>query len=208
MSQPSLPQTTPTDDEARETTANARKGSEKIPPITGLAVSSFVPFDDDPTLPVDPPADRVERLKKILHSIELQRVGVRENLIYIFKREKARIVMEAQEQEGQQGILHSNPVMSPEETDWLINNMEQPADPNIEYNLTVIPPLDMNRTLPADITLRERALEDVLTVVERLVDQLAGYERHMASIKAEYLNRLEKEIARMEDVGKRPEERQ
>ncbi|KAK3293272.1 uncharacterized protein B0H64DRAFT_403904 [Chaetomium fimeti] len=181
------------------------KASEKIPMLNNIAPSIFVPLQDD-FLTIEPPRDRIERLKRILQTIDCQREGVKENLLYMFEREKKRIVLEATEIEEAQGLPDINPGLAPSEVDEIIANMEAPAMPGRDYNVR-----DMPRPGPAPVppnaSLRDKTVMELLNMVERGLTELEGFEKHMAGIKDRYLICLEQEMARVDDAGKRPEER-
>ncbi|KAJ4307023.1 hypothetical protein N0V88_000398 [Collariella sp. IMI 366227] len=181
-------------------------GSEKIPPLTNIAPSIFVPLRDD-LLNTDLPQDRVERLKRILETIDYQKQGVKANLIYMFEREKRRTMQHAAELEAQQGPSQMRPSLPPDEADEIIANMEAPARPDLNYNIRDMPQLDVSRPIPPAMPLRERTLMELLVMVERGFEELQGYEAHIVGIKQHYLERLERELASLEDAGKRPEER-
>lgn len=181
-------------------------GPEKIPPLTNIAPSIFVPLRDD-ILKTDLPQDRVERLKRILETIDYQKQGVKANLMYMFEREKRRTIQQAAELEAQQGPSQFGPSLPPDEADEIIANMEAPARPDLNYNIRDMPPLDVSRPIPPAMPLRERTLMELLVMVERGLEELQGYEAHIVGIKQHYLERLERELASLEDAGKRPEER-
>lgn len=179
---------------------------ERIPPLNNIAPSIFVPLEDD-TLGSEPPRDRVERLKRILETIDYQREGVKENLLYMFEREKKRIIMEAAEIEQALGPPQIKPGLSPSEVDDIIANMEAPAVAGLDYNITNMPDFNPNEETPPDASLRDRTVMDLLKVVERGLAELQLFEAYMSRIKGDYVDRLQREIARIEEAGKRPEER-
>ncbi|KAL2265547.1 hypothetical protein VTJ83DRAFT_6647 [Remersonia thermophila] len=193
------------------------RASEHIPPLTNIAPGIFVPLQDVDLTHFEPPRDRIERLKSILSSIDYHREGVRENLLYMFEREKRRLVQQAAEAEQQ--LLGSTalppqgrrPGLSPSEVDELIANMEAPAQPGVDYNvhnivlseLTVPPPA----AGPPPASIRDAAVRDLLVMVERAVADLHGVENFLLKKREEYLALLDREIQRLEEVGMRPEER-
>jgi hypothetical protein len=181
------------------------KASEKIPVLSNIAPSIFVPLQDD-FLAIEPPRDRIERLKRILQTIDYQKEGVKENLLYMFEREKKRIVLEAAEIEKAQGLPSIKPGLAPNEIDDIIANMEAPALPGRDYNVRDIPrPGSM--MLPPNASLRDKTVMQLLIMAEHGLGELEGFEKHMTGIKDRYLVCLEQEIARIDDAGKRPEER-
>jgi len=185
-------------------------GPEPIPPLINIAPSIFVPLQDD-VLTADPPRDRLQRLEHILRTIDYQRQGVKENLLYMFAREKTRIVQQAAEQEraAAQGAAgpQINAALAPGEVDALIANMEAPAAAGMDYNIRDMPPLPLRTPVPRDASLRDRTVAELLNVVEMGLAELQGFDEHMGGIRADYLGRLEREMATIEEVGKRPEER-
>ncbi|KXX81200.1 hypothetical protein MMYC01_201396 [Madurella mycetomatis] len=180
--------------------------SEKIPPLQNIAPSVFVPLQED-ILKADLPRDRVERLRRILKTIDYQREGVKESLMYMFEREKKRIMMQAAEMEQTLGSPKIRPGLPPEEVEEIIRNMEAPAQPGADYNIRDMPQLDFRLPVPPDVPLRDRTVIELLYIVESGLVQLNGYKKHMADIQKYYLERLERELARVDEVGKRPEER-
>ncbi|KAK3902961.1 hypothetical protein C8A05DRAFT_15051 [Staphylotrichum tortipilum] len=180
-------------------------GPEPIPPLVNIAPSIFVPLQDD-ILTAEPPRDRIQRLEHILKAIDYQRQGVKDNLLYMFAREKTRIVQHAAEQERAQGPAKINTALAPAEADAVIANMEAPAAPGMDYNIRDMP-LPPRTPIARDTSLRDRTVAELLNVVELGLAELQGFEDHMVGIKADYLDRLEKEMATIENVGKRLEER-
>lgn len=180
------------------------KASEKIPVLNNIAPSIFVPLHDD-FLTIEPPRDRIERLKRVLQTIDYQREGVKENLLYMFEREKKRIVLEAAEIEQAQGPPSSKPGLAPNEIDDIIANMEAPALPGRDYNVRDMPRLGPIM-VPPNASLRDRTVMQLLSMVEQGLAELEGFEKHMEGIKDRFLVCLEQEMARIDDAGKRPEE--
>ena len=182
------------------------KAQEKIFPLTNIAPCIFVPLQDD-ILGSELPRDRVGRLKRILESLDYQREGVKENLLYMFEREKKRIIIEATEMEQAQGPPSIQPGLPSREVDDIIANMEAPADHGMDYNIRNMADFDPNVEAPPHASLRDRTVIDLLRVVEKGLEQLQAFEAYMSKIKVDYLGRLELEMSRIEEAGKRPEER-
>lgn len=180
---------------------------EKIPPLINIAPGIFVPFRED-LFEAEPPRDRVERLKRLLTSIDYQREGVKENLVYMFEREKRRLVLQAAEMEQALPPPKVAPgALPPNEVDQIIANMEAPAKPGMDYNIRDMSQIDLSVAIPPDASLRDRTVIELLYMVERALWDLRGYEGHMRSIREAYVRRLEQELANVEEAGKRPEER-
>jgi hypothetical protein len=180
---------------------------EQIPPLTDISASIFVPLQDDDIANFEAPRDRVERLKRILKTVDYHREGVKENLLYMFEREKRRIVQQAAEIEKAQGPPKAMPGLSPNEVDEVIANMAAPAKPNMDYDIRNMLKVNVDTVLPPNATIRDKTVMDLLIMVEKGLVELEGFEKYMDGIKGDYLARLEREVARIEDAGKRPEER-
>ncbi|KAK5660892.1 hypothetical protein OQA88_12265 [Cercophora sp. LCS_1] len=173
----------------------APKPSDSIPPLNNIVPAIFVPFDDAMFERfLEPARDRATRLRRILESIDLHEKGVKENFMYMFQREKERIIAIAKEREAETGFSVSRTEADPRVADAVIRNMEAKAEPGMDYNVKNIPPLDMNRALPLTLTPRELAVEELMTLIQRGVVEMEGYEAHMKGVKQDYLDRLEKEI--------------
>lgn len=183
--------------------------SEKIPVLRSSFPATFIPFNEDiANLPVVP-RDRVERLKRILASIDNQRVGVKENIIWLIEREKERMIMEATEKEEEFHLQNAKHEIHPSELNEILRNMAVPAqkDPKIDYTLKDAPPLNTVRPLPATLSPRDQAINQLLNLAETGTRELRGYDDHIATVRSFYEGCLKKEINRIEEVGLRPEER-
>lgn len=167
----------------------------------------FVPLRTNITHSAAIPHDRTQRLKLIIESIDLQREGVRENMIHMFEREMRRYRMEALKYEVEHGQEDVKTGFHPDEADALIQSMAVPMDPRVDYNVKELLPPDLSRLPPDKVTMRESVARELLMMVEKALVQLKGYGAHIDKIKQEYLNRLEKEIVRFDGAGKTPNER-
>jgi hypothetical protein len=182
------------------------QSSLKIPPLTNIAPSIFVPLQDD-ILTTELPRNRVELLQAILRSIDYQREGVKENLLCMFEREKQRIMQEAAEKEQAAGPPKMRPGLPPSEVDAFIANMEALPEPGVDYNVKEWPANRRLDNIPLDISPRDRAVMELLKVVERGVEELGNFEKYMEGIRQHYVDTLTKEVAYIDEAGKRPEER-
>ncbi|KAL2149470.1 hypothetical protein VTH82DRAFT_8121 [Thermothelomyces myriococcoides] len=180
--------------------------SERIPRLENIAPAIFVPLQEDIIL-AEPPQDPAGRLKRLLETIDYQREGVKENLLYMFEREKRRVVQEAAELEQAQEIS-IKPSLAPAEVDEIIANMEAPASGRIEdYMIRDIPRMESSKSVATNTSLRDKTVKELLVMVEAALADLEGFEKHIAGIKNRYLACLEEEVARLDQAGKRPEER-
>ena len=193
----------PTDEAA---TRESSPPAERIPPLTNFVPSLFVPLEDDITQPGDIPRTRVERLKRIIETIDSQRAGVRENMMYLFERERDRIRIDAWEQELAEGEPESRAGLPPDEVDWMIGNMEAPHQPDLDYNIRDMPPRATGRQVPG-MTPREKTADRLFDLVEQAVAETQGYDKHMGDIRNYYVSMLDRERKKIDEIGKRPEER-
>ncbi|KAK0741714.1 hypothetical protein B0T21DRAFT_399688 [Apiosordaria backusii] len=162
----------------------------KIPPLRNLAGSMFVPLTIDLTK-ATPPQGRMQRLEHILETIEFHRQGSRENLLYMFDREKQRMINEAQELEKTLNEdYHLG--LTLEEENHILASMDAPADPNKDYNVKTeaMPPLlQAIRPEPADkaLPIREKTVRDLMFLIENSIGELDRFEAVMKGIKEKYL---------------------
>ncbi|KAM7209520.1 hypothetical protein V8F20_000258 [Naviculisporaceae sp. PSN 640] len=184
------------------------KPSEKIPILTSTLPAIFLPLDHDITKEDNPlPRDRLERIKRILDTIDNQRVSVKENIVWLLEREKERMVLEARERDEElvaQGHK-TGLALSALEVDQVIHSLEAPAVKGRDYNITDAPPLNEHRPLPTNP--RVQVIDYLLNWVEGGSRELDGYENHIAAIRTHYEEILQRETARIEAVGMRPEDR-
>ncbi|KAK3946318.1 hypothetical protein QBC46DRAFT_369475 [Diplogelasinospora grovesii] len=198
-----------TDHDTDSLAARVLTSTEHIPPLTNSIPSAFIPFLEDITKQPGAPRDRIERLKRILESIEAQREGVRENLFYMFEREAQRIMMQAKDQESGVGFPTVNPGLPRDEVEWTIMNMEAPAQPGVEYNMPPLPAPDpaAHHNPQGAPSIRDEAVRSLLSLVDAAVAEMRNMENFMAGHKREYEAYLEKEKARVAEASLRPEER-
>ncbi|KAK4190244.1 hypothetical protein QBC35DRAFT_490442 [Podospora australis] len=196
---------------------------ENIPPLHNLSASILVPFQTD-ILKDAPPEDRLERLEHILSTINYHRRSVRENLLYMFEREKKRIIQDAaaEEKRLQQQLAASSPggpnsaaagfanrmfKVDLEEEDRIIRNMEARAIPGKDYNAKVDEPLTPLLDYPATKNVRDKTMQDLLNMVSGAVTQLDQADVFFKGLKEKYMQILEKELGLMKMAELRPEER-
>ncbi len=172
--------------------------TEPIEPLQNIAPCILTPLTHDITKPLDnPPSSRVERLERIIATIDEQTGSVKDNLLWMLDRERQRIIQEADAAEEARGIEDVPPSLSHGETAFIINNMRAPADPRIDYNL-VLPPVDTSRGPRPQATIRETALHSICVLAEKSLEQLNGYDTFMKDVKGEYLDRLDIEAKRFQ----------
>lgn len=158
--------------------------------------------------------DRVARLRHILATLDYQRAGVRDNMLYMFDREKERLIQWAEAFEAAAAVPE-DPSLPNAEVDELIAAMEAPADARVNYSLgreevgQMVWGVRQRQAQQGQrgLTARETAMEDIFRVVESSLGELVGYDGHIMNIRRMYAERLVKEEALISEAGLRPEER-
>jgi hypothetical protein len=189
---------------------------EKIPRMTSIAPCIFVPLETDITKPKDPPRNRVERLERQLTAVEAQRPGVLENIVYIAERERLAILQEGREREAIAGTTQGpNPSLPPEEVDWIMDRMaaQAPRDKDLSIQddahiQQIQAGLAAFANMPVPVTNRERVAKELVQTVQFARGNMEGYSRVVDKTVEDYGHMLERERKRLEDAGKRPEERE
>jgi hypothetical protein len=182
------------------------KDEETIPRMTNIAPSIFVPLEVDITQPIEPARDRVEKLQRILAAVEARHKGVTENIIYMTEREMTRIRQEGRRFEAIHGFPSGpRPGMTEKEVDDMMANIAADAPPG--GSLGRVNLADIEAKFPEQMSNREAVAAELLFAVEQSTQNLEGYSALMEARKAELLQMQEKEQARLDNIGKRPEER-
>jgi hypothetical protein len=217
-------------DPATNGSTGIMEASEKIPALTNISPSIFVPLPDIDFDNWEPPRNRVERLEHILKTIDHHNAEIHKNLLYMFEREKRRLVQQAAEYEqfllgSQPPDPKSRPGLIPEEIDNVINNMAAPAEKDVDYNVNDIEEelREFEKRLqeltpgPTPITpapapgtsahVRDETVKALLFMVKQAGKDLYGCEEFLKTTRGKYLDLLEKEKIQLEEVGMRPEER-
>ncbi|RKU47367.1 hypothetical protein DL546_006266 [Coniochaeta pulveracea] len=210
MDRPALP-VTGLDLSSQPTTTNNSPQpagvEEKIPRMTNIAPSIFVPLEIDITQPIEPARDRAEKLQRILAAAEGRRKGVTENIIYMTEREMARIRQEGRTYEAIHGPpAGPRPSMTEKEVDDMMANIAADAPPG--KSLARVNLADIEIKFPEQMSQREAVAAELLNAVEQSTQNLEGYSALMETRKAELLQMQQREQARLDNIGKRPEERE
>ncbi|EAA27951.1 hypothetical protein GE21DRAFT_3258 [Neurospora crassa] len=192
--------------------------SQQIPVLTNVAPSMFVPLrkdDVEPPSEDDEPSQRIARLKRIIETIDYHTAAVKENYIWMFEREMRRFSLDAAEREEEFKLRDLHPPGPAEtEIDAVFASMERPApegidynDPNNPFNVKHLPELNPQEFMPRDVSLREKAMMDILTVVEAGKNEIEAYQNHMKGLRSTYVELLGKEQEMLRQAALRPEER-
>lgn len=194
--QPIAPMTVDTTDVKSE-----HQSEEDIPPLTHIIGTICVPLTEDLLEPIEPAKDRVERLERMVASLDATEKKVRDNIIWTYEREARRHVT-AVKKTGALSAPHQPKSMSWEEAEAHVANMAVPAKPNMSYHL---PPekiaefkaYDQSRPdvpLPDDLGPHERTSREVLTIANRGVRDMEGYSNyHIKGIRDRLNASLERE---------------
>ncbi|KAK1832748.1 hypothetical protein QBC39DRAFT_329705 [Podospora conica] len=198
-------------------------GKPPIPPLVSVVPAIFTPMPEDmfdfiatpKNLADEPLRDRVARLRHIIATIDDQRAGVRDNMLYMFDRDKERWIQEAEDREAAEAAGRAPPMppgLPYAEVDEFVAAMEAPADPRVNYcvgreELRQMTLGHRSRGPQRAMTAREVAMEHVFRVVDSSLGELVGYDGHIMNFRRKYAERLEKEEALISEAGLRPEER-
>ncbi|ROW06409.1 hypothetical protein VMCG_04405 [Cytospora schulzeri] len=174
---------------------------EDIPPLTHIIPTIFVPLTEDLLQPIEPAKDRVERMERMVASLDASEKKVRNNIAWTYEREARRHVA-AMKKTGAFASPHEPTLMSWEEAEAHVANMSVPANPSITYHL---PPekiaefkaYDQSRadmSLPDNSAPYERISQEVLIIGNRGVTDMEAYSNiHVKGIRDRLNASLEKE---------------
>ncbi|OIW27416.1 hypothetical protein CONLIGDRAFT_715906 [Coniochaeta ligniaria NRRL 30616] len=188
---------------------------EPIPRMKSIAPCIFVPLETDITKPRDPPRNRVEKLERLIASAGAHRQGVLENIAFMAEHERRSILQYGRQQEAMAGIPQGpGPSLPPDEIDWIMDNMAAPAPKDRDLNIK--DEADLQQLLlrnvsgmppQAEPSNREQVARDLVLTVAQAAQNAKGYSGEVDRRIWNLSQLLEKEKKRLEDAGKRPEER-
>jgi hypothetical protein len=167
-----------------------------IPPLTSVAPSIFVPITTDLTDPFEKPTSEVDRLRKVLETIDLHSAAVKANILHMFDLEITRTRREAKEAEKatwDAPNTDTNVGLSKDEFERLARKVETHAEPHRSYQINgeiPTPIFDEVEGEAASLSLRERYARRVLYWVEMAIGQVEGYTSHVEDMKTEYQKAL------------------
>lgn len=193
----------PSDNPITEPAANhGQEEDEDIPPITSVVPSIFIPLRESMADPYEPPHSRVEKLRSLLASVDLHEAEVKQNLLYMFEREKRRIINECKKTEAEHGRSDTGPGLDPGEADDMIRHIQAKPRPGVDYN--VLTPLRVSAELPTNPTPRQKTAFELLCLIDSAVNQLNGYQGHIGATRQEYQGYLQKEMEIEAQIGQSP----
>lgn len=167
-----------------------------IPRLQTISSTIFVPLDKSLLEPFDAPRDKIDRLKLTLERTEKYSDDVRRNLLFIFVRERDRIMQQARRQEAAASPeeLVSTDTITHQEADAMIQGMLAPPVPGRDY--TVVHNV---RPAPSSsewaTTWKSQAVEELLMTIERVIDNLNGFNGMMVGVHQRYHQAIEQEEA-------------
>ena len=186
-----------------------------IPPLTTIAPAIFIPFDTDDLLGphVQPATNNLEHLQARLKALENNRRRVRANMLALYRREARRLLQDAAEAERQEAESNGGQVSDngggpdaqtlENELEEMVANMtaEVPAGgeggrqrgDNVPFSVQMPP----NFTNVTPGSTRELWLREVMTTLGAGLQDLKGYEEHIAAIRKEYTDAINREMASM-----------
>lgn len=181
---------------------HAKQHSEEdIAPLTHIIPTIFVPLTENLLEPIEPAKDRVERLERMVVSLDAHEKNVRSNIAWTYEREARRHVGEVK----RSGVLsspHEPKLMSWEEAEAHVANMSVPANPSMTYHLSPekiaeFKAYDQSRadlSLPDHLGPHERTSQEVLVIANRGVRDMEAYSNiHIKGIRDRLNASLEKE---------------
>ena len=178
-----------------------------------IAPCIFVPLETDITKPRQLPRSRVDKLERMVGALQSHRAGVIENIAYMAERERLAIRQWGRQREALEG-MGPGTTLPPGEEDWIMTNMAAPAPKNREVFLRDEEGLQqlLNAVVPgrptmAERTAREQAGSHLVDTARQAAGTVSGYNKEVDKRIEEYSGLLERERIRLEDAGKRPEER-
>lgn len=178
-----------------------QQSDEDIPPLTHAIATIFVPLTEDLLEPIEPAKDKVERLEQMVASLDANEKKVRDNIVWTYERE-ARRHLAAVKSTGALSTPHQPELMSWEEAEKHIRNMEAPANPSMVYHL---PPEKIaefkaydharpNVPFPDHLGPHGRASREIVLIANREVGDLESYSNyHIKDIRDRLNVSLERE---------------
>ncbi|KAK4214053.1 hypothetical protein QBC37DRAFT_422109 [Rhypophila decipiens] len=209
-SQAGLPTSRTTGPASKQPPVKDPKPPEKIPMLESTLTATFVPLPPDLDITKDTgnlPRNRIERLEHIIATIDNQGLMVKENIIWLLDQEKERMILEAREYEQETKPAPVKGGLPASEVDVVIKSLSAKADPGRDYNMKDVPTPNRHRQLPPNLSPRELVVGHLRTLIENGTGDLNGYNNHISGIRKYYADLLMKEMANLELVGMRPEDR-
>lgn len=165
---------------------------EPIPPLKYLSPAVFVPLEKSLLEPFDAPRDKLERLKVTLERLDQHSNQVRQNLWYMFLRERDRIFQEGKKAEAAQGAQVPPTGVDEGELDIMLQNMMAPPDPEKDFE-AVHPLQTPQQPPPPATTWRERAIDELINLVEGAIGVIDGFDMAATEVKEDCRRAIERE---------------
>lgn len=177
------------------TAANPTAEKERIPRLESVTPAIFVPLEQVLLEQLDAPRDKTQRLKLTLERLDAYSEQVKRNIIFMFLRERDRLLQQLRIDEGAQGDQAlSGGSIQQWEFDAMARNATAPPVSGRDYTMAHhIPPAPSSRGYA--VTPRDHAIEELLDMIEGAVNNLKGFTGMATNERQQYEQALEKEQA-------------
>lgn len=192
------PQPPPVNERAQPADVQQPIDKHSLPKLTHIDPVIFVLAQDDFTRPTMQPAqDRVERVKRMLETIDAYKYEVRVNFHHLVHQEKRRIEHSSlQYEQARRPVGETEPGVSINEARGIIAAMNAPADPKATYNLEgTAQQLGVWEGFHGEEEpfSRENSLRQLGLMAEEGIHHIDEFLMHMAIIQAKWEAILERE---------------
>ncbi|KAM0325406.1 hypothetical protein ACHAQA_007392 [Verticillium albo-atrum] len=179
---------------------------DPIPPLESVSAAIFVPLEESILKQAaNPPKTEAERLRFIIQRLDHHAEDVKANMMFLFRREQARVIQAARIHEATHGVQNPPP-LDRSHVNAMLSNMNMPKVPGRDY--TAHHPLPPVAVQQWQQTPREQMVGQLLTTAENAILNLDGFDGMMAKMKEKYKKALEveEEKERVEEKRKTGEE--
>ncbi|KAL8365895.1 hypothetical protein RB595_004597 [Gaeumannomyces hyphopodioides] len=197
------PQPPPVDERAQPADVQQAIDKPFLPKLTHIDPVIFVLAQDDFTRPTMQPAqDRVERVKRMLETIDAYKYEVRVNFHHLVRQEKRRIEQSSlQYEQAHKAVGETEPDVSINDERGIMAAMDAPVDPKTTYNIegTAQQLRVWERFHGEEEPFnRENSLRQLGLVAEEGIHHIDEFLMHMASLRAKWETVLEREQIALE----------
>jgi hypothetical protein len=182
-----------------------------LPKLTHIDPVIFVLAEEDFTRPVQPARDRVERVERILKSIDWYHQAIRANFHHLVRHEKRRVEQSTAAYEYQcEPIGKVEAGVGIEELRAMVTAINAPVDPEMDYNVdATADDLRMWEQFQGEDEpfTKRNGLRQMGWIAEQGVHHIDGFNNHMTALRGKWQAILEREeraiegFARADDVA-------
>ncbi|KAF6827982.1 hypothetical protein CPLU01_08802 [Colletotrichum plurivorum] len=162
------------------------------------AMAMFVPLEHSLFDPFDAPKTKAEQLKASLENMEKHSAAVQDNIMFIYERERRRILRHAKILEGANGIVETDVGISAQEEEAMMTFVDAPMPSDADYSTRYLSTYTAPNA-PPECPPRQAAILWSLYNAGQELDQLAGYGAHAQGILDEYKKALAQELTSVVD---------